>query len=131
MTSNGNERRDRSTAKKVFLVAAFRHHGQASDGPVTGMAEDVVAVIGMEGGEKRFAWVGVSCDDSILDPAMVTPVKVRLAVPSPWHPEEDSIVTGLVQLAPAQLGSGSVEEDISHLLTELATSRRGASARGA
>ena len=131
MTSSGNEHSNRSTAKKVFLVAAFRHQGAAVDGPISGMAEDVVAVIGMEGGEKRFAWVGVSCDDSIHDPAMVTPVKVRLAVPSPWHSDEAGMVTGLVQLAPAQLGSGSVEEDISHLLTELATSRRGASARGA
>lgn len=114
--------------KKVFLVAAFRHTEPMVDGPVTGTAEDVVAVIGMAGGEKRFAWVGGSCEDSIINPAMVTPVKVRLAVASPWHPEGDGVVTGLVQLAPDQLGTGSVDEDIDHLLAELATSRGAAPA---
>lgn len=112
--------------KKVFLVAAFRRLDQdrrADGGPVSGMAEDVVAVIGMAGGTKRFAWVGDSQDDSIANPALVTPVKVRLALPSPWHPEQDDVVTGLVQLAPDQLGAGSVDDDVDHLLAELATSR--------
>lgn len=124
VTDDMNDKsRGRTPAKKVFLVAAFRHEASAEGGPVAGMAEDVVAVIGIEGGEKRFAWVGVGCEDSIENPAMVTPVKVRLALPSPWHPEGAGIVTGLVQLAPAQLGTGPVEDDVSHLLAELATSR--------
>lgn len=130
-TEQENRSTGRQKDKKVFLVAAFRHEGSLADGPVTGMAEDVVAVIGMAGGEKRFAWVGVSWEDSIINPAMVTPVKVRLAVASPWHPESEKVATGLVQLAPDQLGTGSVDDDIDHLLTELATSRGAAPARGA
>jgi hypothetical protein len=110
--------------KKVFLVAAFPSEGRsAEDGPLTGMAEDVVAVIGMAGSRQRFEWVGSDERDSISNPALVTPVKVRLALPSPWHAESEQMVTGLVQLAPSQLGSGSIDDDIDHLLTELEKSR--------
>ncbi|MEM7323443.1 MAG: hypothetical protein AAF531_10195 [Actinomycetota bacterium] len=109
--------------KKVFLVAAFRSPDRETEGPLTGMAEDVVAVMGMEGDENRFAWVGIDQADSIANPAMVTPVRVRLAVPSPWHPDGGDMLTGLVQLAPEQLGTGPVADDIDHLLAELATSR--------
>ena len=110
--------------KKVFLVAAFRTGTTgADDGPVTGTAEDVVAVIGMAGGRRRFEWVGPNREESIANPALVTPVKVRLAVPSPWHPDGDGMVTGLVQLDTARLGDGTVDEDIDHLLSELAKSR--------
>ncbi|MGI9596068.1 MAG: hypothetical protein ACR2QK_07910 [Acidimicrobiales bacterium] len=108
--------------KKVFLVAAFRSD-EAAGGPVTGTAEDVVAVIGMAGDQQRFEWVGPNQEESIANPALVTPVKVRLALPSPWHPENDGIVTGLVQLDSAQLGEGTVDDDIDHLLIELAKSR--------
>ena len=118
---------DRTVAmaeKKVFLVAAFRTEGTtAGEGPITGMAEDVVAVIGMAGEEKRFEWVGTDQQDSISNPALVTPVKVRLALPSPWHAAESDVVTGLVQLAPTQLGTGTIDEDMEHLLSELAKSR--------
>ena len=110
--------------KKVFLVAAFRIEGQsAGHGPITGMAEDVVAVIAMAGATQRFEWVGSGKQDSISNPALVTPVKVRLALPSPWHPESEQMVTGLVQLAPTQLGTGSIDDDMDHLLGELARSR--------
>lgn len=109
--------------KKVFLVAAFSHPEPIGEEPVSGMAEDVVAVMGMAGQQKRFAWVGSDREDSIGNPAMVNPVRVRLAVASPWHDEDKHIVTGLVQLDPAQLGTGSIDEDIDHLLRELATSR--------
>ncbi len=110
--------------KKVFLVAAFRTDETEVDaGPVTGMAEDVVAVIGMAGAEKRFEWVGSDQQDSICNPALVTPVKVRLALPSPWHAAGDEMVTGLVQLAPTQLGTGTIDDDVDHLLSELAKSR--------
>lgn len=110
--------------KKVFLVASFRSDdGATGSGPVTGTAEDVVAVIGMAGEHQRFEWVGPNREESIANPALVTPVKVRLALPSPWHPDGDGMVTGLVQLDTAQLGEGSVDEDIDHLLTELGKSR--------
>ncbi len=110
--------------KKVFLVAAFRTDTAGDDdGPATGTAEDVVAVIGMAGGRQRFEWVGPNREQSIANPALVTPVKVRLAVPSPWHPEGDGMVTGLVQLDTTQLGDGTVDEDIDHLLIELGKSR--------
>ena len=112
-----------AAAKKVFLVAAFRAVGAAPSGPATGMAEDVVAVIGMADDRQRFEWVGDDRDDSVSNPALVTPVKVRLALPSPWHPPEDGIVAGLVQLAPAQLGDGPVDDDVDHLLAELAKTR--------
>jgi hypothetical protein len=119
--------------KKVFLVAAFRNDATADDdpSPVTGMAEDVVAVIGMEGSHKRFEWVGTDEHDSIANPALVTPVKVRLALPSPWHPADDDIVTGLVQLAPTQLGTGTIDDDVDHLLSELAKSRASGGVAGA
>ncbi len=112
--------------KKVFLVAAFRDRDPRAEhgaGPVTGTAEDVVAVIGMAGDQQRFAWVGPNQEESIANPALVTPVKVRLALPSPWHPPNDGMVTGLVQLDTSQLGDGTVDEDIDHLLNELAKSR--------
>lgn len=110
--------------KKVFLVAAFNSEGRAAGlSPITGMAEDVVAVIGMAGDRQRFEWVGSDERDSIANPALVTPVKVRLALPSPWHAENEGMATGLVQLAPAQLGPGTVDDDIDHLLIELAKSR--------
>ena len=112
------------TNKKVFLVAAFRSEGPAAGlGPVAGTAEDVVAVIGMSGDRQRFEWVGSTQEDSIDNPALVTPVRVRLALPSPWHPHRDGVVTGLVQLDNAQLGDGSIDDDIDHLLAELAKSR--------
>lgn len=117
--------------KKVFLVAAFHNEGQsADDGPLTGMAEDVVAVIGMAGERQRFEWVGADQKDSVTNPALVTPVKVRLALPSPWHSEEDRMVTGLVQLAPTQLGTGTIDDDIDHLLGELSKSRHTGLAEG-
>lgn len=109
--------------KKVFLVAAFHSEDQPGAGPVTGTAVDVVAVIGMAGDDQRFEWVGPTQEESIDNPALVTPVKVRLALPSPWHPAEQGVVTGLVQLDSTQLGGGTVDEDIDHLLTELAKSR--------
>ncbi len=119
-----DEPADRPVDKKVYLLAAFRDGETASDGgPTTGMAEDVVAVIGMADGRQRFEWVGAGQEDSVANPALVTPVKVRLALPSPWHPDGDGIVTGLVQLAPAQLGDGTIDEDIDHLLAELAKTR--------
>ena len=118
--------------KKVFLVAAFQKE-TTEDGssPVTGMAEDVVAVIGMEGSHKRFEWVGADEHDSISNPALVTPVKVRLALPSPWHAADDGVVTGLVQLAPTQLGTGTIDDDVDHLLSELAKSRASGGVAGA
>lgn len=109
--------------KKVFLVAAFRPEGAAPVGPATGMAEDIVAVIGMGGDQQRFEWVGDDQEDSVTNPALVTPVKVPLALPSPWHPPGNGFVTGLVQLAPTQLGGGSVDDDVDHLLTELSKTR--------
>lgn len=110
--------------KKVFLVAAFRtDEATIASGPVTGTAEDVVAVIGMAGDRQRFEWVGPNQQESIANPALVTPVKVRLALPSPWHPEGGGMVTGLVQLDTAQLGQGTVDEDVEHLLSELSKSR--------
>ena len=110
--------------KKVFLVAAFHNEHQPEPlGPVTGTAVDVVAVIGMAGDDQRFEWVGPSREESIDNPALVTPVKVRLALPSPWHPADQGVVTGLVQLDSTRLGGGTVDEDIDHLLTELAKSR--------
>lgn len=110
--------------KKVFLVAAFRTEGESvAEGPLTGMAEDVVAVIGMAGSRQRFEWVGRDQQDSVSNPALVTPVKVRLALPSPWHDAGDEMVTGLVQLAPSQLGTGTIDDDVDHLLSELAKSR--------
>ncbi len=117
-------------AKKVFLVAAFRAEPPAGPdggpppmGPTSGTAEHVVAVIGMEGDRQRFEWVGDDQHDSVASPALVTPIDVRLGLPSPWHPEGDGMVTGLVQLAPAQLGEGSVDDDLDHLLAELGRSR--------
>ncbi|MGH1489755.1 MAG: hypothetical protein ACRBK7_10225 [Acidimicrobiales bacterium] len=110
--------------KKVFLVAAFRSEkASTGPGPITGTAEDVVAVIGMSGDKQRFEWVGPNQQESIANPALVTPVKVRLAVPSPWHAEVDGVLTGLVQLDTAQLGDGTVDEDIDHLIGELKKSR--------
>ncbi len=111
--------------KKVFLVAAFRNEESGGTGPITGIAEDVVAVIGMSGERHRFEWVGPNEQESIAHPALVTPVKVRLAVPSPWHDEGDGMLTGLVQLDTSQLGDGTIDEDIDHLLTELGKSRGG------
>jgi hypothetical protein len=87
------------------------------------MAENVVAVIGMADDRQRFEWVGDDQEDSVAQPALVTPVKVRLALPSPWHPPGDGVVSGLVQLAPTQLGGGTVDDDVDHLLAELAKSR--------
>ncbi|MEM9561584.1 MAG: hypothetical protein AAGA93_03135 [Actinomycetota bacterium] len=114
--------------KKVFLVAAFRaepdDEGAPAPGPTSGTAEHVVAVIGMQGDRQRFEWVGDDQGDSVANPALVTPIQVRLGLPSPWHPEDDGMVTGLVQLAPEQLGGGTVDEDLDHLLAELAGSRR-------
>lgn len=112
--------------KKVFLVAAFRHkQGAAESGPVTGTAEDVVAVIGTYGDTYRFEWVGPDRQQSIAKPALVTPVKVRLALPSPWHEDGDGMLTGLVPLDTTQLGDGSLDDDIDHLLAELGKSRGG------
>ncbi len=114
--------------KKVFLVAAFRagpDDGGAppAPGPTSGTAEHVVAVIGMQGDRQRFEWVGEDQHDSVANPALVTPIQVRLGLPSPWHPDGDGMVTGLVQLAPEQLGDGTVDDDLDHLLAELARSR--------
>ena len=114
---------DAAAEKRVFLVAAFRPEGAAPIGPATGMAEDIVAVIGMGGDRQRFEWIGDDQEDSVTNPALVTPIKVHLALPSPWHRPEDGFVTGLVQLAPTQLGTGSVDDDVDHLLTELAKTR--------
>jgi hypothetical protein len=109
-------------AKKVFLLAAFQ-----ADRPVddvrSGTAQDVIAVIGISGDHHRFEWVGPDQAESIANPALVTQVPVRLALPSPWHPEADRIMTGLVQLDHSQLGDGSVDDDIEALLSALAKSR--------
>lgn len=110
--------------KKVFLVAAFRSdRATTADAVGTGTAHDVVAVIGIAGDRRRFEWVGPTQEQSIANPALVTPVPVRLALPSPWHPSEERVMTGLVQLDHSQLGQGSVDEDIDALLAALATSR--------
>lgn len=109
--------------KQVFLVMVFQATGPAEDRPVTGTAEDVVAVMGLAGDQKPFAWIGVDQADSIANPALVTPVAVPLAVPSPWHDRDDQMVTGLVELSADQLGDGPVADDIDHLLAQLATSR--------
>lgn len=113
--------------KKVFLVAAFRNEEAESSGagPTTGTAVDVVAIIGMCGDHHRFEWVGPNEKESIANPALVTPVKVRLALPSPWHDEDDGMLTGLVQLDTSQLSEGTIDEDIDHLLAELRKSRGG------
>ncbi len=108
-------------SKRVYLVAAFPDSDVP--GPTEGLAEHVVAVIGMEGDQQRFEWVGDDQGDSVANPALVTPVRVRLGLPSPWHHPDDAMATGLVQLAPEQLGDGTVDEDLDHLLTELARSR--------
>jgi hypothetical protein len=89
------------------------------------MAEDVVAVIGTSGRHYRFEWVGPDQRASISNPALVTPVKVRLAVPSPWHSDSAGMLAGLVQLDTSQLGDGPVDDDVDHLLAELAKSRGG------
>ncbi len=112
---------DRGPDKRVYLVAAFP--APDGPGPPEGLAEHVVAVIGMDGDRQRFEWVGDDQADSVTNPALVTPVRVRLGLPSPWHDEADRMVTGLVQLAPGQLGDGSVDDDLDHLLAELARSR--------
>ena len=114
-----------SPTKKVFLVAAFAA-GSPEDGmagPVSGMAEQVVAVIGIDGDRQRFEWVGADQRESVANPALVTPIRVDLGLPSPYHPTADRMLTGLVQLAPAQLGDGSVDDDLDHLLRELGRSR--------
>jgi hypothetical protein len=131
-----DQRPDGRPDKKVFLVAAFPaepagdrggaggpQHAPAAAGPMSGMAEHVVAVIGMAGDRQRFAWVGDDQDDSLANPALVTPVRVPVGLPSPWHPREDGMVTGLVPLAREQLGGGSVDDDLDHLLAELGRSR--------
>lgn len=129
------ERPGSAPTKKVFLVAAFPDHRVTGDGaapppgPVSGMAEHVVAVIGMDGDRQRFEWVGDGQPDSVANPALVTPIRVGLGLPSPWHPEGDAMVTGLVPLAADQLGSGPVDEDLDHLLAELARSRATGPAR--
>lgn len=107
--------------KRVYLLAAFPATGD--QGPAEGLAEHVIAVIAMECDQQRFEWVGEDQGDSVANPALVTPIRVRLGLPSPWHDTDDDMVTGLVQLAPEQLGDGTVDEDLDHLLTELARSR--------
>lgn len=107
--------------KRVFLVAAFPANGDP--GPAKGLAEHVIAVIGMDGDHQRFEWVGDDQADSVDNPALVTPVRVPLGLPSPWHDGDDAIVTGLVQLADEQLGDGPVDDDLDHLLAELGRSR--------
>ncbi len=117
--------------KKVFLVAAFRPESAAPNAAATGApvpagtAQDVVAVIGIAGEHRRFEWVGPSQEASIANPALVTPVPVRLALPSPWHPDRDGVMTGLVQLDHSQLGDGTVDDDLDALLGELGKSRGG------
>lgn len=110
-----------SPGKRVYLVAAFPD--SETPGPTEGLAEHVVAVIGMEGDQRRFEWVGADQVDSVTNPALVTPIRVRLGLPSPWHRPDDAMATGLVQLAPEQLGDGTVDDDLDHLLAELARSR--------
>lgn len=118
------ERARRAAPKRVFLLVAFRCPGLGPEaGPINGMAEDVVAVMGMDDTHQRFEWVGRDQLDSIANPALITPVEVRLALPSPWHADDPEIATGLVPLAEAQLGDGSLDDDIDHLLAELANSR--------
>lgn len=111
--------------KRLFLVVTFRGEGgQPADGaPVTGTADQVVAVVGMEGDHQRFEWVGGDRSDAVARPALVTPVLVRAGLPSPWHPPQEQMMTGLVQLAPEQLGDGTVDDDMSHLLEALAAAR--------
>ncbi len=112
-----------TSAKKVFLVATFAAEG-GTGGPARGTAEQVVAVIGMAEDQQRFEWIGNDQQDSVTNPALVTPVEVPMALPSPWHDADDGMVTGLVQLAPEQLGDGPVDDDLDHLLSALAASRR-------
>ncbi len=107
--------------KRVYLVAAFPDAD--GPGPTEGLAEHVVAVIGMDGDRQRFEWVGDDQADSVGNPALVSPIRVRLGLPSPWHHPDEAMVTGLVQLAPEQLGAGTVDEDLDHLLAELDRSR--------
>lgn len=126
--TDGDARPTDRPAKKVFLVAAFQPGAgdpqrPAAAGPISGTAEHVVAVIGMQGDRQRFEWVGADQHDSVANPALVTPIKVNLGLPSPWHPDNDGVVTGLVQLAPEQLGDGTVDDDLDHLLAELGRSR--------
>ena len=111
--------------KKVFLVAAFAadRADDVAAGPVGGMAEQVVAVIGIDGDRQRFEWVGADQGESVTNPALVTPIRVALGLPSPYHPPDDRMLTGLVQLTQAQLGDGSVDDDLDHLLRELNRSR--------
>ncbi|MEM7275528.1 MAG: hypothetical protein AAF547_20800 [Actinomycetota bacterium] len=115
--------------KAVYLVAAFPLPDQAPDGPVSGMANDVVAVVAVDGEDRHFAWVGADCDDSVANPALVTSVRVEVGVPSPWHPADRPMATGLVRLADDQLGTGPVADDVEHLLAELARSRNAATPR--
>lgn len=130
---------DLPPTKKVFLVAAFPDPRVGGDGaapssgptagPVSGMAEHIVAVIGMDGDRQRFEWVGDDQRNSVANPALVTPVRVGLGLPSPWHPDQDAMVTGLVPLAAGQLGTGPVDDDLDHLLAVLARSRAAGPAR--
>lgn len=124
-TTGGGADRDRPD-KRLFLVVTFRPEGSraSGDGPVTGTADQAVAVVGMEGDHQRFEWVGGDRNEAVTRPALVTPVLVRVGLPSPWHPPQDGVMTGLVQLAPEQLGDGSVDDDMTHLLDALAASRR-------
>ena len=99
---------DEPAAKEVFLIATFSYDGPDTDWPVAGMAEDVVAVMGVADNEERFAWIGSDPEDSFANPALVTPVRVELGLPSPWHAPSAGVRTGPVPLTAAQLGSGSV-----------------------
>lgn len=115
---------EQQPAKQVFLVTAFGAPKRSGvPGPVSGQAEQVLAVIGIEGERRRFEWVGDGPEDSVANPAVVTPVTVDQGIPSPWHPDGSGIATGLVELGAAQLGTGPVDDDLDHLLAELAHSR--------
>lgn len=118
--------------KAVYLVAAFPvpdpapdHDSDSSGRPVSGLAQDVVAVMATAGAEQRFEWVGSDVEDSVANPALVSPVPVEVGLPSPWHRPEQRMATGLIRLSADQLGTGSIDEDLAHLLTELERSRGG------
>lgn len=119
---NGLDHRGSQRTKQVFLLAAFRQRD--SQGPAaSGVAEDVVAVMGVQGNRRRFEWVGDDQLDSIKNPALVVPVDVPMALPSPWHDDDEGMMTGLVELSADQLGDGSLDDDIDHLVHELGRSR--------
>jgi hypothetical protein len=115
-------------AKQVFLVALFRGEidgpgDQPNGAPQSGVAEQVVAVIASDADGRLFAWVGEDAADSVARPARIAPLRVDIGLPSPWHPPGSGMLTGLVRLEAGQLGGGTVDADVDHLLLALADTR--------